>query len=76
MTTFRGKSRDGWGVFDQSGFRLEESPYVCSISCHLAALEDDDAHDVPTQRRRVALGIVVLLVLAAATLAWFAGLLT
>jgi serine/threonine protein kinase len=38
---------------------------------NLAALEDDDARDPPTQRsRRVALGIVVLFVLAAALLAW------
>jgi serine/threonine-protein kinase len=38
---------------------------------NLAALEGDDVQDVPSQRRRVALGIVVLLVLAAAALVWF-----
>ena len=47
---------------------------------NLAALEDDDAHDAPTQRtqrrRSVALGIVVLLALAAASLAWLTGLVT
>ena len=43
---------------------------------HLAALEDYDAHDVPTWRRRIALWIVVLVVLAAAALAWFTGLVT
>ena len=38
---------------------------------NLAALEDDEERDAPTQRRRtLVLGIVVLLVLAAALLAW------
>ena len=41
---------------------------------NLAALEGDDVRDVPTQRRRMALAVVVLLVLAAASLAWFTGL--
>ena len=45
---------------------------------NLAALEDDDACDAPTQRTRprrcVTIGTVVLLVLAAASLAWLAGL--
>jgi eukaryotic-like serine/threonine-protein kinase len=40
---------------------------------NLAALEDDDAPGAPTQRRRVALAIAVLLVLVAATLAWLAA---
>ncbi|HTL33166.1 MAG TPA: serine/threonine-protein kinase [Kofleriaceae bacterium] len=39
---------------------------------NLAALEDDDVQNVPSQRRRVAIRIVVLfLLLAAASLAWF-----
>jgi eukaryotic-like serine/threonine-protein kinase len=38
-----------------------------------AALEDEDVHDVPTQRRRVALAIIVLVVLAAAVLAWLSA---
>jgi hypothetical protein len=38
-------------------------------------LDDEDVHDVPTQRRGIALGIVILLVLAA-SLAWFTGVLT
>jgi hypothetical protein len=25
-----GNTRDGWGVFDESGFRLQESPYLSS----------------------------------------------
>jgi eukaryotic-like serine/threonine-protein kinase len=37
------------------------------------ALEDDDGQDVPAQRRHVALAIIVLVVLVAAALAWFAG---
>ncbi len=41
---------------------------------NVAALEDDDPRDVPVQRHRLALGIAVLLVLAAASLAWFTGL--
>lgn len=46
---------------------------------NLAALDDDDERDSPTQRtqrRRLALGIVILLALAAASVAWFTGLLT
>lgn len=43
---------------------------------NLAAVEADDVQDVPSQRPIVALGLVVLLVLAAAALAWFSGLLT
>ena len=28
MTTFQGgKTREGWGVFDESGFRLQDRPY-------------------------------------------------
>jgi serine/threonine-protein kinase len=42
---------------------------------NLAALEDDDAHDAPTQQRHgVALGIVILLALAVASLVWLTGL--
>ncbi|NVB85653.1 MAG: serine/threonine protein kinase, partial [Kofleriaceae bacterium] len=37
---------------------------------NLAALEESDVHEVPMQRRRVALAIVVLALLAAASLAW------
>ncbi len=29
MTTFEGaKTREGWGVFDESGFRLQDGPYM------------------------------------------------
>jgi hypothetical protein len=31
MTAFpSGNTRDGWGVFDESGFHLQESPYLAS----------------------------------------------
>jgi len=39
-------------------------------------LEDDDVNDIPTPRRRLALEIIVLLVLAAALLAWFTWMMT
>lgn len=27
-TSLRGNTRDGWGVFDEAGFRLQDSPYL------------------------------------------------
>lgn len=70
------------GMLPAAGAPLNAELFVDSASPNglptvqqgnLAALEESDVHEVPTQRRRVVLAIVVLLVLAAASLAWFTG---
>jgi serine/threonine-protein kinase len=89
FTSLRG-DRLGDGAALSSMIAAAEAPLDAELFVHsadptglptiqhgnLAALEDDDVQDVPTRRRRVALAIVVLLVLSAAALALFTGLVT
>jgi eukaryotic-like serine/threonine-protein kinase len=73
------------GMLAAAGAPLNAELFVSSASAagmptvqqeSLPAVGDDDVLDVATQHRRLALGIVVLLVLAAAGVAWLTGLLS
>ncbi len=73
------------GMLVAAGAPLNEELFVDSASPagmptveqgNLAALEDDGVRNIPSQRHRVPLGVVVLLALAAAALVWFIGLVT